>query len=85
MQRRLEECRSCKANVFWARTAFNHRPSPVDWEPTDTGNILIEDNGGRLVAVVLPPGDERIAAETTYATHFTTCPDGDRWRKRPLA
>jgi hypothetical protein len=55
---------------------------PIDWEPAPDGNILLEERDNRLVALVLPPGDERIAAETTYTTHFATCPDGDAWRRR---
>ena len=78
------ECRSCRAPIVWARTAFNGTPIPVNPDPTDDGNLLVElfGEGDRLVATVLPPGDVRITEETTYTSHFVTCPDGDQWRKR---
>lgn len=85
---RTEECRSCHAPIVWARTAFNNTPIPIDVEPVDDGNILVEVKDGtaaRLVALVLPPGDERITSERTYTAHFATCPDGDRWRRRTHA
>jgi hypothetical protein len=79
-------CRSCNAPIVWARTAFNGTPIPVDAVPVDDGNILLEEKGnGRLVALVLPPGDERITSQTTYLSHFATCPDGDQWRRRTHA
>lgn len=85
MKWQQQRCRSCNAPVVWARTQFNGTPMPIDWDPVDDGNILINENDGRLIALVLPPGDERIASETTYTTHFMTCPDGDQWRRRTHA
>lgn len=83
---RQEHCRSCNALVVWTRTAFNHTAMPVDWDPVPHGNIVIvEHDGEPLRSMVLPPGDERINAETTYTSHFATCPDGDRWRRRTHA
>lgn len=84
MNRQMQECRACNASVFWARTLHSHTPIHVDWEPVENGNILIDvqDKGRRLVAVVLPPGDERIEAETTYTAHVETCPESSHWRRR---
>jgi len=82
---RTEACRSCGAPIVWARTHFNGTPIPINTGPTPDGNLLVEVNGNRLIATVLPPGDERIAQENTYTTHFATCPDGDQWRRRTYA
>lgn len=83
----ITTCRSCNARIVWARTAFNGTPMPIDVDPVDNGNILVEEqeHSGRLTALVLPPGDERIISETTYTSHFATCPDGDQWRRRTHA
>lgn len=82
----ITACRSCNARIVWARTAFNGTPIPIDVSPVDEGNILLEEkDSGRLVALVLPPGDERIISETTYTSHFATCPDSDQWRRRTHA
>lgn len=82
MQWRQEQCRSCNAPVVWARTAFQNVPMPLDWEPASDGNILVLNEDRIIRAVVLPPGDERIATQTTYTSHFATCPDGGKWRRR---
>lgn len=83
--RNVTTCRSCHAQVFWARTQFNHTPIPIDLDPVPDGNILLDDSDRILTAKVLPPGDERIESEETYTSHFATCPDGDQWRKRTHA
>lgn len=76
-------CRTCHAPVVWARTAFNGTPIPIDVEPAENGNIVLSQrDGNRLVATVLPPGDALIPVETTYTSHFATCPDADQWRNR---
>jgi hypothetical protein len=83
---RQETCRSCGAPIIWTRTAFNGKPIPIDLAPTDNGNILLQPRDTeRHIALVLPPGDERITTETTYTTHFATCPDSDQWRRRTHA
>lgn len=80
---RVDTCRSCHARIVWARTAFTGAVMPINMEPVDDGNIIVTENGGgRLIATVLPPGDPRITEETTYVTHFATCPDATGWRRR---
>lgn len=79
----VQQCRSCGADVVWARTAFNGTPIQIDLEPVDHGTFLItEEDNERWKALALPPGDERITTETTHTSHFDTCPDREhsRWR-----
>jgi hypothetical protein len=76
------ECAFCKAHIVWARTAFNGTPISVDVLPDGDGSIVIEERGNRLIATVLPPNDPRLAEESTYTAHHSTCPDQDQWRKR---
>jgi hypothetical protein len=45
---------------------------PVDPEPVAEGNVVLVDG----LAVVGGEGEPR------YTSHFATCPDAKRWRKR---
>jgi hypothetical protein len=82
MLARQERCRTCSARIVWARPAFSNSAIPLDPVPVADGNILVNVKGNRLMALVLPPGDERIGTDTTYTTHFATCPDAEHWRRR---
>ncbi len=84
-------CRSCGASIVWTVTEKGKK-MPVDAEPTLDGNIvLIHKEVGK------PPiaryedkrekatrQDERIdpAARTRFISHFVTCPQAKKWRKK---
>lgn len=61
-----QQCRSCKAPVYWIVTAKGSR-MPVD--------CAVE--GGYE-----PSGDAAMGTNGRGASHFVTCPDRDQWRKR---
>lgn len=71
-------CRSCPAPIVWALTAVKRKPIPIDPEPVDDGNIVLERMDGELVAfpISLFNGDA-----PTYVSHFATCPNSARHRK----
>jgi hypothetical protein len=50
---------------------------PLDPEPVPDGNVVLTLHGEAHVlrAGEAPTGDR-------YVSHFTTCPDADRWRRR---
>lgn len=76
----MSQCRSCHAEIVWARTVKGKR-IPVDKAPVSDGNITLHPTmDGPPTAIVhsQPPlGDERL-----YVSHYVTCPDADSWRKR---
>lgn len=52
---------------------------PIDFEPTADGNLALTIvSGVRRVDVV--DVDEPI---TRYRAHFATCPDAQKWRRKP--
>lgn len=78
----MAECRSCGAEISWARSAASGSPMPIDAEPTPEGNVVYT---GELVAgapfvQVLGKGerDDR----PRYMPHHATCPQGREWRGR---
>lgn len=72
------ECSSCGAHIIWALTEKGKR-MPVDAVPTRNGNIVLEDDGRSVKAVVrdaMLPG-----VQALYISHFATCPNAARHRK----
>jgi hypothetical protein len=79
----MSACRSCGAPVIWALSERG-RAIPVDAQSCIGGNITLkyppihETDGGAVEprAVVGTPGSGN------YVSHFATCPDRAKWRKR---
>lgn len=85
-------CRSCGAPIEWAYTAKDEL-MPVDAEPNREGNIVTYREGDTDIirAKVLGPLEleelyeveaEYGGQEELYTSHFATCPDAAKWRKR---
>jgi len=60
-------CSSCGAPLIWARTAANNKRIPLDFEPEKR---LVRQEDGRFAVV------------DTYKSHFATCPNANKHRKR---
>ncbi len=78
----MSNCRSCNADILWARTERGSR-MPLDAEPVDsTGRNLfvLRDKSSS-------EGPLAIAAwglahtEPHYVSHFATCPNADQHRR----
>lgn len=84
---RRRPCRSCGAPVLWAITG-NRKPMPVNPDPADNGNLLLElhhdEDGEQLLVHVLRrnqiPG-ARSAGQQLHTSHFTDCPRAAQHRK----
>ena len=63
-------CRSCKAQIIWARTD-NGRRIPIDAEPVKRV-ILDDSHGGDIVGASLVD---------TFMPHHATCPNAEQHRK----
>ena len=79
-------CRSCGAPIIWART-LNGKAMPLDAEPSSAGNITLHDTGDPQApqARVLAGADlfdARSAETTLYLSHYASCPDSEKWRRR---
>lgn len=71
-------CKHCNRMVAWCRSE-NGNPIPLDPDPTDTGNIVVAYQDGKLVGHVLHKG-ETPGDGVVYISHFATCPVINRLR-----
>lgn len=72
----MSACRSCGAQIIWARTERG-KAMPVDAQSTPDGNlVLTEEPTGELIARV----DARPMRQR-YTSHFQTCPNADSHRR----
>ena len=79
------KCRSCGAPLLWALTKKGRR-IPLDRNPVPDGNIEIEeaDEGPPMSRVVSGQGElsPGLFPATRYKSHFSTCPNAKRHRRR---
>lgn len=85
----MNRCRACSKPIRWARTT-NDRAIPLDAEPTDDGNVVLEypagssaGGTGAPVAHVLgkfglPLELAHLAEEPRYMPHHATC---EKWSR----
>ena len=60
-----------------------YRSMPVDWEPTPRGNIVVYWREGEgFVCRTLKHGEQPAAGEKLRTSHFVTCPNAPRHRKK---
>jgi len=70
-----ERCGSCGAPIVWAHNVYGKR-EPIDAAPVAGGNIV-------LVGLGEPPRAEHVKPGVgTHVSHFATCPDARKWRRR---
>lgn len=74
---RTKQCAACGAEIFFAKTEAD-KWIPIDAAPVRDGNLEILDGYPVLaipIAPLLPPAKR-------YKSHFATCPEADRFRRR---
>lgn len=72
-------CGSCGAPIVMAISRMDGtKTMPVDPKPSDKGNLKLWLDGGTMRVAV----DNRPAAGTRWVSHFVTCPDAKKWRKK---
>lgn len=82
--RKVVKCTGCERPIVWAQTS-NGKSMPVDAVPTKDGNVLLFDTAdpGRLFAMVLAKPELEARPEVErFTSHFATCPEAARFRKR---
>jgi len=62
----ISKCRSCGADIFWIE--YKGKKHPVD---------AVSMQGFRE-----DPVTKEWELERTFKTHFATCPDAKKWRKK---
>jgi hypothetical protein len=79
----VSACRSCGAPILWAETDGGKR-APLDLDPVPDGTFVIADrNRWGTPRVAYVPADALLIDDAPrYRSHYATCPDADRWRRR---
>lgn len=80
------ECRSCGAPIRWAITEKGRR-MPLDPDPHPDGNVMVEhaagaDHSGVVVFAGRLLHEERDLGTPLYRSHFASCPDARKHRRR---
>jgi hypothetical protein len=79
----VSRCRSCGAPIRWTRTEKGRR-MPIDPEPVPEGNIVLRElDEATPLALSVPPA--AFPDEPRYLSHFATCPDAAKHRRRSAA
>jgi hypothetical protein len=82
---KANKCRSCGAAILWAETPAGRR-MPLDEKPTTAGNILLGLRHERPPIALYQTEQQleplRAEGELLYVSHFATCKDAKRWRKK---
>jgi hypothetical protein len=76
---RLEKCRSCSAWIFWAKNEKSGKAMPIDHAPVAGGNLVVSDTAA---GVFVKHDTAPDVPGLKYVSHFVTCPDRLKWRKR---
>lgn len=75
----MSKCRSCPAQVVWAKHKTTDRANPLDPQPSEKGNLLLDRS--RMIYEVLTGDDLERAREQgipLFVSHFATCPNARR-------
>ena len=70
----MTTCKSCHAPIIWGYT-INGRRMPLDPEPVADGNLVLDGQKVRAVTAEDAP-------ETRRASHFSSCIDAAKHRRR---
>jgi hypothetical protein len=88
MARPVTACGSCGAAIRWAVTV-NGKRIPVDDAPVRDGNLVLSDPTpgayAPLAAHYSPPDEPLLPGfdePPRFVSHFATCPNADRHRRR---
>ncbi len=74
----VRQCRSCRANIFWAVTG-NGRSIPVDNACHPEGSLVTMWHGGQVVAETYDAAKH--GPVPRHHAHFATCPFAGQHRK----
>lgn len=80
----LGTCRSCRASVRWAVMRESGKRMPLDLAPRPEGNVVFPWGFDQPAITTQQGAKAGIPVEglNTFQSHYATCPQGDRWRKK---
>jgi len=68
----MPTCKSCGAEIIWAKT---QKGKAIPLDPKPEKRVVLEHPDGPMFDAVATVVD-------TYVSHFATCPDADKHRRR---
>jgi hypothetical protein len=74
-------CRSCGARIVWTVTERGRR-MPIDPVPNPAGNIILRERAAGLEPVAVYTSAPPAEGEKRFTSHFATCPQAKKWRKK---
>ena len=87
INRNSATCRSCKADIIWAKTARGKK-IPLDAVASDEpgpNQFWLKGDGRHLIAYYIDRHHQALRAQNRdpggYVSHFSTCPNADDHRK----
>lgn len=69
---KAQRCRRCGAAIVWVVSSEARRPMPLDYEPTERGNVFVRYEDGRLIGQVKTNADPRPRG-IAFMPHHATC------------
>ena len=75
----MATCRSCGADIIWARTVPGGKLMPVNVEPSERGNLVL--TGDSTIGFDVSVMDRKDDGHEYYLSHYATCPQAGQWRK----
>jgi hypothetical protein len=76
---KLDKCKSCGTEMIWAKTPAG-KLMPLDRTPTADGMWALDEAEGACYFV--SPGSFAFFDGPRHHSHFATCPDAAKHRKR---
>lgn len=80
----MARCKGCGAEIGWIRTPAG-KAMPVDPEPVyvavdDGSDVFVTDVGEVIHGRAVPANDG--SAEVAFVSHWATCPEAGRFRRK---
>lgn len=75
-----DECESCREPIIWTVTT-NAIAMPVDYEPSEGGNLRLERRGGKVLSSVVK-STLAFGRTDLRTSHFATCPHAAQHRRK---
>lgn len=73
----LAKCKTCGASIRWVKMLASGSANPLDAEPSEKGNVMIQGDRGITMS-----RDEAPDGEPLYLSHFATCPHSKEHRRK---
>ena len=72
-------CRACKKQIYWCVYLKTGNKAPIETEPRDNGNLIVESNGTYRFATKEEKQDPGILR---YVPHHAYCPAAQQFRNK---